>query len=259
MSMTGDPLGEPQKAGVQIVDMVTGLFATVGVLSSLYASAKTGRSGQWVGASLLDCSMAIMAPAAIWSMLDGKPPLRIGNDGLGTSPQGVFACADGEILIQGGKDRDFIKLCDVLGLGHLPADPRFSRRPARVLNHDVLKTALDDAVRLWKRDELYAALVSAGLICGPVNTVSEALHDPQVVANGMLQSGLHPDDPSLKVLGSPLQFSEGAPPITRHAPRLGEHTQEVLADLLGLDAAAITRLEREGVIGIFRPEVRAAS
>ena len=254
MSMTGEPHREPQKVGLQVVDMMTGLYAAIGAVASLYKSRVRGGGGEWVGTSLLDCAMAIMAPAAIWNFMDGKPPLRNGNEGLGTSPQGVFACLDGELLIQAGKDRDFVKLCRVLEVEPLVTDPRFATRPLRVVNAEALKDLLNVVTRRWRRDDLYAALVNVGIICGPVNNVAEAMQDPQIVANGMVQPGLHPDDPELKIVGSPLRFSTGAPKVTRPAPRVGEHTEEVLGELLNMDAAAVAALARSGAVGLYGRE-----
>jgi crotonobetainyl-CoA:carnitine CoA-transferase CaiB-like acyl-CoA transferase len=184
--------------------------------------------------------------------MTGGPPLRTGNDGLGSAPSGLFTCRDGEILIQAGKDADFVKLCRVLGLESLTRDPRFERGASRVEKFHELKLLVNAATGRWERAALYAAMVKEGIICGPVNDVADALADPQVRANGVEQPGGHPDDPSLTLVGSPLRFAAGAPAIVRHPPRIGEHTVSVLQDLLGLEASAIASLAEKGVIGLPR-------
>ena len=250
MSMTGEADGAPQKVGVSIVDLVTGLYGAVAIISSLYSSAKARERGDWVGVSLLDCAMSLMGSAAIWSQLDGEPPLRSGNEGLGSYPSGLFPCVGGEILIQAGKDADFVRLCGVLGLQPLASDPRFDRRAMRVNNVEQLRPILVEAIGRWDRTALYTALVEAGIICGPVNDIAQAIADPQVVSNGLQQLAGHPDNPDLFLLGSPIRFGAGSMEIQRYPPRVGEHTAEILTDLLNVSPADIAELARLGVVSL---------
>jgi crotonobetainyl-CoA:carnitine CoA-transferase CaiB-like acyl-CoA transferase len=251
MSVTGDPDGPPQKAGIPVADIVTGLYSAVGVISLLYEKQKTGRQGGWVGVSLLDSALAAMSTAATWSYLSGRPYMRAGNDAPESVPSGVFKCRDGEVLIQASKDPDFLKLCKVLGIEHVAQDPRFTTRAQRIANIVDMKRELDAAIGQWDRVALYNALVDVGVICGPINTVLDALQDPQVVANGVLKPALHPEDPNLQLVSSPIRFDDGAPGIRRHPPRVGEHTASVLEDLLGLDADSIADLERKKIISLM--------
>jgi crotonobetainyl-CoA:carnitine CoA-transferase CaiB-like acyl-CoA transferase len=183
--------------------------------------------------------------------LSGEPPLRMGNDGQGSAPSGLFACRGGEVLLQAGKDPDFVKLCRILGLDHLAQDPRFAARANRVENYAELQPTLIETIAKWDRDAFYEALVEAGVICGPVNRVDQGLVDPQVIASGIEKPAGHPDSPDLKLIGSPIRFSDEVEPIRRYPPRVGEHSEEVLREVLGLDAASIAGLAEKRVIQLF--------
>jgi crotonobetainyl-CoA:carnitine CoA-transferase CaiB-like acyl-CoA transferase len=248
MSVTGEADGPPSKAGVPIADIITGLYGAIGVISALYRNATAKPAGNWVGVSLLDSALAAMTTAAVWSYLAERPYLRSGNDAPESAPSGVFRCADGDILFQAGKDADFVKLCRVLNLEHAARDVRFAERAQRVINRNDLKAMLQEAVSKWKRHDLYEALTDAGVICGPINNIVEALEDPQAIANGVLKPALHPEDPDMKLISSPIRFSGGAPAIRHHPPRVGEHTASVLEEVLGLDARAVGALEEKGVV-----------
>jgi crotonobetainyl-CoA:carnitine CoA-transferase CaiB-like acyl-CoA transferase len=250
MSITGEADGPPNKVGVPVADMTTGLYGAVAVIASLYRIAKTGAPGNWVGTSLFDCALSLMEVPAVWSQLCGSPPLRVGNDALGSAPSGVFACRDGDLLLQAGKDDDFVKLCRVLDLKALAEDPRFAQRAKRVTNFEELRPLLVAAIAKWDRHRLYTALIEAGLICGPINTIDEALAEPQAIANGVHQPAGHPEDPSLKLIASPIRFGEDAPGIRRYPPRLAEHTASVLTEILGLGPEKLRQLEKDGVIGL---------
>jgi crotonobetainyl-CoA:carnitine CoA-transferase CaiB-like acyl-CoA transferase len=177
--------------------------------------------------------------------------MRAGNDAPESVPSGLFKCRDGEVLIQASKDPDFLKLCKVLRIEHIAQDPRFATRPQRIANVAEMKRELSEAIVQWDRGALYDALVEVGVICGPINTVVEALEDPQVISNGVLKPALHPEDPDLRLVSSPIRFSDGAPAIRRHPPRVGEHTASVLGDLLGLDADSLAELERKKIISVM--------
>lgn len=252
MSVTGEADGAPNRVGVPVVDMMTGLYSAVSVVSSLYARSEDKRHGDWARVSLLDCGMALMGSQAIIAGMTGESPLRMGNDGQGSAPSGLFACRNGEILIQAGKDPDYAKLCQVLGLGHLATDPRFAERARRVENYSELQPMLIEAIGKRERQEFYDALVGVGVICGPVTNIQEALADPQVVANRIEMPADHPDNPELKLIASPIRYAEDAEPIRRHPPRMGEHGREILKELLCLDNAAIEELAESGAIELGR-------
>jgi crotonobetainyl-CoA:carnitine CoA-transferase CaiB-like acyl-CoA transferase len=253
MSVTGEADGAPNRVGVPIVDMMTGLYSAVSVVSALYGRAMGTRRGDWARVSLLDCGMAMMGSQAIVAAMSGEVPLRTGNDGQGSAPSGLFSCRDGEVLLQAGKDPDFAKLCSVLGLEHLMEDPRFAQRARRVENYSDLQPMLIDAIGKWERQAFYDALVEVGVICGPVTNIAEALADPQVVANRVEVPAGHPDDPDLKLIASPIRFGDGVDPVRRYPPRMGEHGAEVLKELLGLDNAAIADLAAVGAIEVTGP------
>jgi len=248
MSVTGEANGPPNRVGVPVVDMMTGLYGAVSVVSALYGRAKGARHGDWARVSLLDCGMAMMGSQAIVAALSGEAPLRMGNDGQGSAPSGLFSCRNGEVLVQAGKDPDFAKLCGILGMEHLLSDSRFAERARRVENYHVLQPMLIEAIGKWDRQEFYDALVGVGVICGPVTNIVEALADPQVMANGIEVSAGHPDDPDLKLIGSPIRYGDGVEPVHRYPPRMGEHGREILKELLGMDEAAIVDLAAAGAI-----------
>jgi crotonobetainyl-CoA:carnitine CoA-transferase CaiB-like acyl-CoA transferase len=250
MSVTGEADGAPNRVGVPVVDMMTGLYSAVSVISALYGRAKGTRNGDWARVSLLDCGMAMMGSQAIIAAMTGEPPLRMGNDGQGSAPSGLFACRNGEILIQAGKDPDYAKLCQVLGADYLASDPRFAERARRVENYPVLQPMLVEAIGKRERQEFYDALVGVGVICGPVTDIQEALADPQVVANQVEVPAGHPDNPELKLIASPIHYNDAVEPVRRHPPRMGEHGREILKDLLGMDDAAISVLAARGAIEV---------
>jgi crotonobetainyl-CoA:carnitine CoA-transferase CaiB-like acyl-CoA transferase len=248
MSVTGEADGAPNRVGVPVVDMMTGAYSAISVVSALYGRAKGTRKGDWARVSLLDCGLAMMGSQAIIAGIGGEVPLRMGNDGQGSAPSGLFACKNGEVLIQAGKDPDFVKLCGVLGMQHLLDDPRFAQRARRVENYPILQPMLIEAIAKWDRQELYDKLVDAGVICGPVTNIVEALLDPQVVSNKIEVCAGHPDDPDLKLIASPIRFGDDVEPVRRYPPRMGEHGVEVLKELLHMDDAAIARLAAVGAI-----------
>jgi len=250
MSVTGEADGPPNRVGVPVVDMTTGLYCAVSVVSALYGREKGTRNGDWSRVSLLDCGLALMGCQAVVAELSGETPLRMGNEGQGSAPSGLFSCRDGEVLLQAGKDADFAKLCKVLGMEHLLQDSRFAERPRRLENYDALQPMLVEEIGKWDRQEFYDALVEAGVICGPVNTVTEALADQQAVANGIEVPAGHPDDPDLTLIGSPIRFGEDIEPIRRYPPRLGEHGEEILTEILGMDSAEIADLAEKRAVQV---------
>lgn len=249
MSINGAADGPPFRSGIPVIDMMTGLYCSTAVVSALYARGK-GRGGTftWPKVALLDAGLAAMNPALVTHELTGNPLLRNGNDGQGSSPSGLFACKNGEILIQAGKDPDFVKLCEVLGLEELIEDDRFARRARRVENHAEIMRITAQAIAPWERTKLYEALVATGIICGPVNRIDQALEDPQVRSNGIRQPARHPKAPHLHLAGSPIRFGDAIEPIRRAPPELGEHSAEILRELLGMDNAECDVLAKKGVI-----------
>lgn len=216
MDLTGDPDGEPQKVGVAWIDIFTGLYGVIGIQAALAERARSGL-GQHVDLSLFDCGVGVLANQAANWLIGGVEPRRLGNAHPNIVPYQLFATSDGHLIIAVGNDRQFVALCGVLGLEALGVDPRFVSNAGRVEHRDTLVAELAQATATWAKSDLLAALERAGVPAGPVNSVSEALSDPQTIARGM---GIAPE--GIKGLRSPLQFSRSPLVTARAAPVLGE-------------------------------------
>jgi crotonobetainyl-CoA:carnitine CoA-transferase CaiB-like acyl-CoA transferase len=249
MSINGAADGPPFRSGIPVMDIMTGLYCTTAVVSALFARGKgSGGPFTWPKVALLDTGIAAMNPAMVTYELTGRPLMRQGNEGQGSSPSGLFACKDGEILLQAGKDADFAKLCRILDCEDLVEEEQFSSLARRVENHAQIMAIIAGKIARRERAELYEALVASGIICGPVNRIDEALDDPQVRASGIRQNAGHARAAGLHLAGSPIRFSEDIDPIRRPPPGLGEHTAEILGELLGMDDAQSADLAGKGVI-----------
>lgn len=247
MAVTGDPAGEPQRVGVFVVDQMTGLYAAVAILAALRAR-DAGLGGQYIDLSLLDVSVAIMAPRNIEWTLGGKVPDRLGTKSPGSAPAQVFACADGYLNIQAGAEADFRKLCGVLELDHLPADPRFESRPRRVENQEDLARILGDAIAGWPVRALADALVAVGVVASPIYRADQVVEDPQVRHRELFFDVAHPTVGTVPLVASPLRMS--GTPVEAYAPppTVGQHTDGVLARMLGYSDSQLAALRAAGVI-----------
>ncbi len=184
MSLTGEPDGAPQKAGVAYADIFTGVYAAVAILAALRRRDATGE-GAHIDMALLDTQVGVLANQALnWMANPAKVPSRMGNGHANLVPYQAFACADGELIVAVGNDSQFRKLCGVLGLG-LADDARFATNPARVTHRAALIPPLATAIAGWAKADLYEALEAAGVPAGPINAVDEVFADPQVMARGM--------------------------------------------------------------------------
>lgn len=183
MSLTGEPDGAPQKAGIAYADIFTGVYSAVAILAALRKRDTTGE-GAHIDMALLDTQVGVLANQALNWMASGKVPGRMGNGHANLVPYQAFQTRDGELIIAVGNDSQFRKLCGVLGLDY-GTDPRFATNPQRVVNRDLLLPLLDAAIRQWAKADLYEALEAEGVPAGPINTVDEVFADPQVVARGM--------------------------------------------------------------------------
>ena len=240
MSVTGErddrPGGGPQKVGVPIVDIMTGMYATIAVLAALSRRSETGR-GDYVDLGMLDVGVSFLANQAMNWLVSGRTPQRSGNRHPNIQPQDVFACRDGHIVIAVGNDGQFVKLCRVLGRPELAEDARFVRNADRIANLDVLLALIGG--RLAERDlaDWIAELEAEGVPCGPINTVPMAFADPQVVHRGMLVDIPHALAGAVRQVASPMRFRDAPLAYDRPPPLLGEHTAEILREL-GLTAEA---------------------
>ena len=216
MDLTGDPSGEPQKVGVAWIDVFTGLYGVIAVQAALAERARSGL-GQHLDLSLMDTGVAVLANQATNYLLGGMVPTRLGNAHPNIVPYQVFPAADGHLIIACGNDRQFAALCRVLGCEDLSVAPPYATNPARVANRDALIPLLTDRTQTHPRAALIALLDKAGVPAGPINTVAEALDDPQVAARAMR---VEPE--GIPGLRSPIRFSRSPLITEKAAPALGE-------------------------------------
>ena len=220
MSITGEPDGPPQKGGVAYADILTGVYSTVGILAALRQRERTGE-GAHVDMALLDTQVAVLGNQALNWMASGKVPHRMGNGHANLVPYQSFACADGDVIIAVGNDRQFARLCAVLDRGALASDPRFATNPARVVHRETLIPLIAEATVSWHSSALFAALEANGIPAGPVNRIDQVFADPQVVDRKM-QLRVSGSDGELPGLASPIVLN-GIRMSTGHAsPALGE-------------------------------------
>jgi crotonobetainyl-CoA:carnitine CoA-transferase CaiB-like acyl-CoA transferase len=234
MSVTGErdgmPGSGPQKVGVPIVDLMTGMYATVGVLAALARRAETDE-GDYIDLAMLDVQAAFLSNQAMNWLVSGNAPKRNGNRHPNIQPQDIFPCADGHIVLAVGNDGQFEKLVEILGHADWARDERFSTNPARVRNHALLDPMLRKAFASWSRDDLIARLDPAGVPCSPINSIPEVFADPQIKHRGMLRELPHPTVGSVPQVVSPLNFKNASLAFDRPPPLLGQHTQEILREL----------------------------
>ncbi len=251
MGVTGRADGEegagPQKAGVALTDIMTGLYATIAVQAALAERERSGL-GQHVDLALLDVQIACLANQASNYLAGGVVPRRMGNAHPNIVPYQDFPTADGDMILAIGNDGQFAKFCAVAGHAEWAADERFASNPQRVAHRGVLIPLLRQATVMRSTNEWIAALEPAGVPCGPINRLAEVFADPQVQARGVRIEMPHASAGRVALVANPIRLS-ASPVIYRHPPpMLGEHSAEVLADWLGLDAAAIAALHGSRVI-----------
>ena len=253
MSVTGErddlPGGGPQKAGVAITDLITGMYATVAIQAALAHRDRTGE-GQWVDTCLFDSSVAMMSVMNLNYLVTGKAPGRAGNAHPNIVPYQVFACADGHVIIAVGNDSQFAKFCGVVGKPEWSSDPRYAKNADRVRNRDVLVPLIADEMRGRTQRAWLDALEPLGVPCGPINKLDQVFADPQVNARRMHIELAHPLAGKVPQVASPIRLSSTTPGFERPPPLLGEHTAEVLRDRLTLAEEAIADLAARGVIGL---------
>ncbi|MDO5527778.1 MAG: CaiB/BaiF CoA-transferase family protein [Paracoccus sp. (in: a-proteobacteria)] len=216
MSITGSPDGRPQRVGVAVTDLFTGVYASSAILAALHQRERTGR-GQHIDMALLDVAVSVMANQAMNYLSTGEPPQRTGNHHPNLVPYSVYDCADGWLIIATGNDAQFGRLCHVLGLGGLAGAPDYASNADRVRNREALDGALNAATRGRARDDLLAALEAEGIPAGPINDLGDVFADPQVIARGMqiAPGGV----PGVRL---PVLFSDADLALSRPSPRLGE-------------------------------------
>ncbi|RWC46639.1 MAG: CoA transferase [Mesorhizobium sp.] len=230
MSITGEVGREPQKAGVAISDIFTGLYSVIAIQAALRHAEQTGE-GQHIDMALFDTQISALGNQNLNYLVSGKSPVQMGNAHMNIAPYEVVPVRDGHIILAVGNDGQFAKFCAAVGLDDLPANPDFATNPARVANRVKLRERMIEALKIFDRDPLLAKLEAAGVPASPINTIGQMFADPQTIARGMrldLDDGHGNFLPSVRapmvMSGTPLVYE-------RPSPRLGEHTQEILAEL----------------------------
>ena len=241
MSICGEPDGRPVRYGVAIVDICTGMLASNAILAALNARHRTGR-GQRVNLSLFETSLHMLVNIAENLLAAGRDGSRFGNGHPSIVPYTSFQAKDAMMALAVGTDAQFAKCAAVLGHPEWAADPRFANNRARVANRDLLESGIAVALAEDTADTWLAKLKAVGVPCGRINSVAEAFAEPQAAARAMIETVDHPVIGALKLVGMPYKFSDTPAAVRLPPPLLGEHTDEILAAELGLDAAAIAAL-----------------
>jgi crotonobetainyl-CoA:carnitine CoA-transferase CaiB-like acyl-CoA transferase len=251
MSITGErdevAGGGPQKAGIPIADLITGMYATIAICAALANRAATG-IGQHLDLALLDSLVAVLANQGANYLATGAPPQRLGNAHPNIVPYQAFKTADGDVILACGNDNLFRKFCEVADCRHLAADPRFATNAKRVENRAELDALLGGIFAKRTTREWVTALEAAGVPNGPINTLEQVFAEPQAIARGLRLELPHPVAGSVSLVRSPMRFSATPIEHDRPPPLLGEHTGEVLGGLLGMSEPEIAKLRAAGVV-----------
>jgi crotonobetainyl-CoA:carnitine CoA-transferase CaiB-like acyl-CoA transferase len=228
MSVTGEPSGMPQKVGVAVTDVFTGIYATTAILAAVHQRSTTGK-GQQIDMALFDVASAVMANQAMNYLATGVAPKRLGNAHPNLVPYAVFPCIDGHLILATGNDAQYQRLCALLKLPELAANESYKTNAGRIAHRDLIGDVISAATRNWTKAELLAECEAAGVPAGPINDMAEVFADPQIVARGMqiAPGGI----PGVRL---PVVFSGAELALERPAPRLGEHDAQVRAELAAL-------------------------
>ena len=251
MSVTGEAEEvagtNPQKVGVAIADLVTGLYSANAIQTALIHRERTGQ-GQYIDMALLDCQVAILANQAMTYLAAGQTPVRMGNAHPNIVPYQVFETQDGHIILAIGNDGQFRRFCELADQPHLAQDPRFVANRGRVKHRAQLIEALAPLMKSKNTGDWLNLLEPEGIPCGGINSIDEALSDPQVIHRQMRTQALHSSLGEINLLGSPLKLSETPGEVRRAPPVLGEDTDQVLREVLGYEDSAISALQADGVV-----------
>jgi formyl-CoA transferase len=251
MSVTGErddlPGGGPQKAGVALTDLMTGMYSTIAILAALTHRDRTGE-GQYIDMALLDVQVAMLANMGSNYLNSGKPPKRWGNAHANIVPYQTFACSDGYIIVATGNDGQYQKFVEVGGRADLAFHERYATNPLRVQNRDELVPILAEMVKAKPRDWWIEQLEAVGVPCGPINDLHDVFQNPQVQARGMVIETPHPTAGMVKLVRNPMRLSASPAETDIAPPLLGQHTDEVLRDVLGRSAEEIATLRAGRIV-----------
>lgn len=249
MSLTGEADGKPMKIGVGIADVMCGMYASVALLAALHHRDKTGQ-GQYIDLALLDTQVAWLINEGLNYLTSGIVPHRRGTEHANIVPYNVLPAADGHFILAVGNDRQFQRFVEFAGASELATDPRFLTNSLRVENRQAIYEILPKLTVLKTLDEWIDGLASLGVPSGPVNTLDRVFADPQVLHRGMKIDLPYPgsEKGSVSLIGNPIKFSETPVAYDRTPPHVGQHSDEVLSEVLGLDAGEIARLREDGVV-----------
>jgi crotonobetainyl-CoA:carnitine CoA-transferase CaiB-like acyl-CoA transferase len=247
MSLTGEPEGLPQKVGVPVADLFAGLYGCIGILAALRHRDLTGQ-GQQIDIGMLDTHVAWLANQGMNYLATGQDPVRLGNQHPNIVPYQVFPTADGHMVLSVGNDATFKRFAEAFGLTHLLEDLRFATNAARVENRQLVTDTLTPVMKqhptLWWVEQLETLKIG----CGPINKLSQVFADPHVQAREMVVEMAHASGTDVRVIANPVKLSETPADYRLPPPLLGEHTDSVLGERLGLDAGALAGLRAKGVI-----------
>ena len=247
MSLTGEPDGLPQKVGVPVADLFAGLYGCIGILAALRHRDLTGQ-GQQIDISMLDTHVAWLANQGMNYLATGENPVRLGNQHPNIAPYQVFPTKDGHIVLSVANDPTFKRFCEAFNLTHMLEDPRFVTNAARVGNRQLVTDTLTPVMMQHPTSWWIERLEALKIGCGPINKLSQVFEDPQVVARDMVLEMEHGSGQMVKVIANPVKLSETPADYRLAPPLLGEHTDAVLSERLGLDAAALAALRERKVI-----------
>jgi crotonobetainyl-CoA:carnitine CoA-transferase CaiB-like acyl-CoA transferase len=250
MSITGEADGRPgagpQKVGIPIIDLMSGMYGAVSVLAALANREITGK-GDYIDLAMLDIQTAVLSNQAMNYLLSGRVPKRQGNRHPNIMPQDVFKCADGQVVLAVGNDGQYAKMCEALKHPELAIDSRYLKNADRVRNKETLLPLIEEIFSKWTRADLCAAMDAVGVPCGPINSIDEVFDIPQVKHRGMRMDLPHPASGTVPSVANPMKFKEAPIEYRRAPPMLGADSDEILHEL-GLVNDEIAKLREQGVV-----------
>ena len=247
ISITGEPDGPPVRVGTSISDITAALFTTIGILSALHHRNNTGK-GQLVDVAMLDSLVAVLENAIVRYFATDEIPKPLGSRHPAITPFEAFESADGHVIIAIGNDVLWAKFCEHVDRKNLISDPRFSSNAERTANHSELFPILSEIMRQRTTDEWIRALEKIGVPCGPINTIDKVVSHPQVKAREMITQVMHQVTGAVEVPGVPIKLSDTPGDVDAPAPGLGEHTDDILTDMLKMSSDEMEQLRQEGII-----------